>query len=211
MIDAFLGRFPRLGDGVYVSATAAVIGDVTLGDGASVWFGASLRGDVHWIEVGAGSNVQDNATVHVSRGTHPCRIGCHVTIGHNAVVHGCTIEDSVLIGMGAVVLDGAVVGAGSLVGAGALVTGGTVIPPASLVVGAPARVARPLTADEVARNRANAEHYVRMSAIYRGQPDPGPSASAPRRAEPAAGMAPAAGAEPAENPFYTDERPTPAL
>ena len=194
MTDSFLGRSPRLGADVYISDTAAVVGDVTLGDGASIWFGASLRGDVHWIEVGVGSNVQDNATVHVSRGTHPCRIGAHVTIGHNAVVHGCTIEDDVLIGMGAVVLDGAVIGVGSLVGAGALVTGNTIIPPGSLVVGSPGRVVRQLGDDEVARNRANALHYVRMSAIYRGHPDPTPSASAPRRGEPV------------RNPFYTDER-----
>ncbi len=172
MIDSFLGQSPDLGDGVYVSDTAAVVGDVTLGDGASVWFGASLRGDVHWIRIGAGSNVQDNATVHVSRGTHPCDVGAGVTIGHNAVVHGCTIEDDVLIGMGAVVLDGAVIGAGSLVGAGALVTGGTVVPPRSLVLGSPARVVRPLTEAEVERNRANAAHYVRMARMYRGVDTP---------------------------------------
>ena len=139
---------------------------------ASIWFGASLRGDVHWIHVGASSNVQDNATVHVSRGTHPCWIGTGVTIGHNAVVHGCTVEDDVLIGMGAVVLDGAVVGAGSLVGAGALVTGGTRIPPRSLVLGSPARVVRPLTEAEVERNRANAAHYVHMARMYRGVETP---------------------------------------
>lgn len=182
MIDPFLGRSPRLGADVYVSDTAAVVGDVTLGDGASVWFGASLRGDVHWIRVGPGSNVQDNATVHVSRGTHPCRIGAGVTVGHNAVVHGCTVEDDVLVGMGAVVLDGAVVGAGSLVGAGALVTMGTVIPPRSLAVGQPARVVRELTEEEVERNRANAAHYVRMSRMYLGLDAPSP------------------------NPFYVDER-----
>jgi carbonic anhydrase/acetyltransferase-like protein (isoleucine patch superfamily) len=168
MIDSFLGRTPALGDDVYVSETAAVIGDVTLADGASVWFGASLRGDVHWIRIGAGSNVQDNATVHVSRGTHPCDVGAGVTIGHNAVVHGCTIHDNVLVGMGAVVLDGAEVGAGSLIGAGALVTGGTEIPPRSLVLGSPARVVRALTEAEVERNRANAVHYVRMARMYRG-------------------------------------------
>lgn len=183
MIDSFLGRAPRFGAEVYVSDTAAVVGDVTLGDGASIWFGASLRGDVHWIEVGVGSNVQDNATVHVSRGTHPCRIGGGVTIGHNAVVHGCTVEDDVLVGMGAVILDGAVIGRGSLIGAGALVTGGTVVPPRSLVVGAPARVVRPLTEEEVERNRANAAHYVRMSRMYLGFETP-----------------------PA-NPFYEDDRP----
>lgn len=187
MIDAFLGCSPALGDGVYVSDTAAVVGDVTLGDGASVWFGASLRGDVHWIWVGAGSNVQDNATVHVSRGTHPCWIGEGVTVGHNAVVHGCTIEDDVLVGMGAVVLDGAVIGVGSLVGAGALVTGGTVVPPQSLVIGSPARVVRTLTDAEVERNRANAAHYVGMARMYRGvdRPPVNPFYSGPRvRSEP---------------------------
>ncbi len=190
MIEPFLGQSPRLGRDVYVASTAAVIGDVTLGDGASVWFGASLRGDVHWIEVGAGSNVQDNATVHVSRGTHPCRIGERVTVGHNAVVHGCTVEDDVLIGMGAVVLDGAVIGAGSIVGASALVTMNTVVPPRSLVLGAPARVVRPLTDEEVERNRANAAHYVRMAAMYRGEAAPATTADG----------------DGAANPFYTDQR-----
>ncbi|MEM7786243.1 MAG: gamma carbonic anhydrase family protein [Bacteroidota bacterium] len=182
MIDTFLGRAPRLGADVFVADTAAVIGDVTLGDGASIWHGASLRGDVHWIEVGAGSNVQDNATVHISRGTHPCRLGAGVTVGHNAVVHGCTVEDDVLVGMGAVVLDGAVIGEGSLVGAGALVVGETAVPPRSLVLGAPARVARTLTEAEVERNRANAAHYVRMSRMYLGLDTPG------------------------TNPFYVDRR-----
>ena len=183
MTRPFLGLAPRIAPDVFVADTAAVVGDVTLGAGASVWYGASLRGDVHWIEVGPRSNVQDNATVHVSRGTHPCRIGAGVTVGHNAVVHGCTVEDDVLIGMGAVVLDGAVIGAGSLVGAGALVTGGTVVPPRSLVLGAPGRAVRTLTDDEVAANRANAAHYARMATMY-AAPD------APRR-----------------NPFYRDERP----
>ena len=178
----FIGRAPRLAGENFVAPTAAIVGDVTLGAGASVWYGASLRGDVNWIEVGAGSNVQDNATVHASRGTHPCRIGARVTIGHNAVVHGCTVEDDVLIGMGAVVLDGAVIGAGSLVGAGALVTMNTVVPPRSLVVGSPARVVRPLSDEEVARNRANAAHYVGMSRVYLGLD------------------------RPEANPYYQDER-----
>ena len=173
---------PSSREPVFVADTAAVVGDVSLGAGASVWYGASLRGDVHWIEVGAGSNVQDNATVHVSRGTHPCRLGAGVTVGHNAVVHGCTVEDGCLIGMGAVVLDGAVIGAGSLVGAGALVTTNTVVPPRSLVVGSPARVVRALTDAEVERNRANAVHYVRMSRMYLGLDVP------------------------ESNPFYTDAR-----
>ena len=187
MIDSFLGRTPRFDATNYIAPTAAVIGDVTLGEGASIWFGASLRGDVHWIEVGAGSNVQDNATVHVSRGTHPCWIKERVTIGHNAVVHGCTIEDDVLIGMGAVVLDGAVIGEGSIVGAQALVTMNTIVPPRSLVLGSPARVVRELADEEVERNRANALHYVRMSRMYLGAD------------------------RPETNPFYADERPSVAL
>jgi carbonic anhydrase/acetyltransferase-like protein (isoleucine patch superfamily) len=178
----FIGRTPRLLGGNYVAPTAAVVGDVTLGEGASVWHGASLRGDVNWIEIGAGSNVQDNATVHVSRGTHPCRIGARVTIGHNAVVHGCTVGDDCLIGMGAIVLDGAVIGAGSLVGAGALVTSNTIVPPGSLVLGSPARVKRALSDEEVEANRANAAHYVGMSRIYAGDEHP------------------------AKNPYYRDER-----
>ncbi len=182
MIESFLGRSPRLGRDVYVSPLAAVVGDVALGDGASVWHGASLRGDVHWIEVGPGSNVQDNATVHVSRATHPCRLGAHVTVGHNAVVHGCTVEDGVLVGMGAVILDGAVIGAGSTVGAGALVTGNTIVPPHSLVLGSPARIVRALSPDEIGRNRANAAHYVRLARILLGLDTPD------------------------ENPFYRDER-----
>ena len=172
MTDSFLGLHPRFDDSNFIAPTAAVIGDVTLGRGASIWYGASLRGDVHFIRVGAGSNVQDNATVHVSRGTHPCVIGDGVTVGHNAVVHGCTVEDDCLIGMAAVVLDGAVIGAGSLVGAGALVTGNTIIPPGSLVLGAPARAVRSLTEAEVETIRANAAHYVRMSAMVRGEAAP---------------------------------------
>ena len=184
MIAPFLDTHPTLGPDVWVAETAAVVGDVTLGAGASIWHGASLRGDVHWIAVGTGTNVQDNATVHVSRGTHPCTLGDYVTIGHNAVVHGCTVEDGVLIGMGAIVLDGAVIGAGSLVGAGALVSGGTLVPPRSLVVGSPGRVVRELTDEEVERNRANAVHYVRLAAMVDGR------------------LRPDAGADGRVNPFY---------
>ncbi len=182
MIDSFLNHSPHFNDSNYIAPTAAVVGDVTLGDGASIWFGASLRGDVHWIEIGARSNVQDCAVVHVSRGTHPCKIGEGVTVGHSAVVHGCTVQDDCLIGMGAIVLDGAVIGQGSIVGANALVTMNTIIPPRSLVVGSPAKVTRSLTDEEVERNRANAAHYVRMSMMYMGRDLP------------------------PINPFYVDER-----
>lgn len=182
MTDSFLGCAPRLDESNYIAPTAALIGDVALGESTSIWFGASLRGDVHWIEVGARSNVQDCAVVHVSRGTHPCKIGDGVTIGHSAIVHGCTVEDDCLIGMGAVVLDGALIGEGSTVGANALVTMNTIIPPRSLVLGSPGKVVRQLTEEEVERNKANATHYVRMSGMYLGI-DP-----------------------PKTNPFYVDER-----
>jgi len=168
MIEPFLGLHPTVPASAWVAPSAAVVGDVVLGEGASVWYGASLRGDVHYIRVGARSNVQDNAVLHVSRGTHPCVLCDDVTIGHSAVVHGCTVEDACLIGMGAVVLDGARIGTESVVGAGAVVTPGTEIPPRSLVLGAPARVARPLAEAEVEAIRANAAHYVRLARMYAG-------------------------------------------
>lgn len=172
MTEPFLDTAPQLDATAWVAPTAAVIGDVSLGEGASVWYGASLRGDVQYIRVGARSNVQDNAVLHVTRGTHPCVLGEDVTVGHSAVVHGCTVEDGCLIGMAAVVLDGAVIGAGSIVGAQALVTKDTVVPPRSLVLGSPARVVRALTEEEVAGVRANATHYVRLARMYAGTDRP---------------------------------------
>ncbi len=185
MTEPFLGISPQLGAGVWIAPSAAVVGDVALGAGASVWYGAVARGDVHYIRVGAGTNVQDLAVLHVSRGTHPCVIGEGVTVGHSAILHGCTVEDDVLVGMGAVVLDGAVVGAGSIVGAKALVTKDTVVPPRSLVLGAPARVVRSLSDEEVASNRANARHYVRLARMYAGEerPDANPFYERPTRAD----------------------------
>lgn len=172
MIRSFLGADPHYDDSNFIAPSADVIGDVTLGRGVSIWYHATVRGDVNWIRIGEGSNVQDNAVVHVTHGTAPTQIGAYVTIGHGAIVHGCTIEDGVLVGMGAVILDHAVIGEGSLVGARALVTGGTQIPPRSLVVGVPAVVKRQLTDDEVRNVRSYAENYLRYSAIYRGEVTP---------------------------------------
>ncbi|HEY8395023.1 MAG TPA: gamma carbonic anhydrase family protein, partial [Thermaerobacter sp.] len=149
---------PEIARGAYVAPGAVVIGRVFLGEGSSVWFGAVLRGDLDEIRIEDGTNVQDNAVLHVDRG-RPCRVGRGVTIGHGAIVHGCTIEDDCLIGMGAVILSGARIGRGSLVGAGALVPEGRHIPPGSLVLGVPARVVRPLTAEEQASIRAAAARY----------------------------------------------------
>ena len=167
MTSDFLGRSPRFDASNYIAPTAAVVGDVALGEGASIWFGASLRGDVHWIEVGPQSNVQDNATLHVTEGVAPCLVGADVTIGHNAIVHACTVEDLCLIGMGAVVLDKAVIRTGSIVAAGAVVPPGKDYPPGSLLIGSPAKVARPVTAAEAASLRDSARRYMLAASQYR--------------------------------------------
>ncbi len=172
MIREFLGIQPRLEGNNFVAPSALVLGDVVLGEWASVWYGAVVRGDVNYVRIGRESNVQDNAVIHVTHGTAPCVIGERVTIGHAAVVHGCTVEDEVLIGIGAVVLDGAVVGRGSIVGARALVPAGKVIPPRSLVLGVPGRVVRTLGDSEVASIREYAANYKRYAAIYLGLEQP---------------------------------------
>jgi carbonic anhydrase/acetyltransferase-like protein (isoleucine patch superfamily) len=150
---------PAVHPDAFVADGARVIGAVALGERASVWYNAVVRGDVARVSIGPCSNIQDNVSVHVD-GSHPADIGEYVSIGHNAVVHGCTIGDGSLIGMGSVVLSGAVIGAGSLVAAGAVVLEGTEIPPRSLVAGVPAKVRRELTDDEVAGLRDNAERYL---------------------------------------------------
>lgn len=155
---ALPGKTPVIDSSAFVAAGARVVGDVTLGEGASVWYNAVLRGDSDGILVGAGSNLQDNVSVHVDAG-HPVVIGENVSIGHNAVVHGCTVGDGSLIGMGSVVLSGAVIGDGCLVAGGAVVLEGAVIPPGSLVAGVPAKVRRELTAEERAGILRNAETY----------------------------------------------------
>jgi len=168
MIREFLGIFPTFNDKNWIAPSADVIGDVVLGEESSIWFNATVRGDVNRIRIGDFSNVQDNAVVHVTNRTAPTKIGNYVTVGHSAVVHGCTIEDNVLVGMGAIILDHAIIGRDSIVGAKALVTSRTVVPPRSLVVGSPAKVVRELTDEEVAYVRKFADNYVYYSAIYRG-------------------------------------------
>lgn len=158
-LDTFLRKQPRLGEGVYLARGAAVLGDVTIGAHSSIWYQTTLRGDINRIVVGHHTNVQDNSVLHVAD-DFPCLVGSWVTIGHSAVVHACTVGDEVLIGMGAVVLDGAVVGEQSLVGAKALVTQGMKIPPGSLVLGAPAKIVRALTPEERAHLKWWAQKYV---------------------------------------------------
>jgi carbonic anhydrase/acetyltransferase-like protein (isoleucine patch superfamily) len=157
---------PVLGAGVFLAETCAVIGDVVLGDHASVWYGSVVRGDVNPIRIGARTNIQDNTVIHVTAGYLGATIGVDVTVGHGVILHACTIEDDCLIGMGAIVLDGSRVGRGSLVGAGALVTPGTDIPPGSLVLGSPAKVKRPVNEREREQIRAGATHYVEVAARY---------------------------------------------
>jgi carbonic anhydrase/acetyltransferase-like protein (isoleucine patch superfamily) len=157
---------PRIGRGVFLAETCAVIGDVELGDDASIWYSAVVRGDVMPIRIGARTNLQDGAIVHVTAGRFGTTIGSDCTIGHGAIIHACTVEDLCLIGMGATILDGSVIGRGSFVGAGALVTPGTVIPPDSLVLGSPARVKRAVYAKERAQIESGAAHYVELARRY---------------------------------------------
>lgn len=176
MTEPFLGARPVVDATAFIAESARVIGDVHLGPESSVWFGAVIRGDVNRIRIGAATNIQDNAVVHVTNRTAPTTIGDRVTVGHSAVVHGCTVENDVLVGIGAVILDHAVIGHDSLVGARALVTGGMRVPPRSLVLGSPARVVRSLTDEEVVQVHAYARNYVTYARIYRGieRPDVNP-------------------------------------
>ncbi|HEY7775159.1 MAG TPA: gamma carbonic anhydrase family protein [Kineobactrum sp.] len=154
-----------LGAGHFIAPSAAVIGRVTLGDRSSVWFSCVLRGDAERIEVGAGSNIQDGAVLHADPG-FPMIVGDNVTVGHKAMLHGCTIGDGSLVGIGAVVLNGARIGRNCLVGAGALVTEGMEIPDGSLVLGAPAKVRRQLSEEQQAALALNAGHYISNAALY---------------------------------------------
>lgn len=166
LIKGIGGREPKIDGEVFVAPTASVIGDVTLEAGASVWYGAVLRGDVEKISVGASSNVQDNCTLHADPG-FPVTVGERVSIGHNAVVHGATVEDDCLIGMGATVLNGALIGAGSLVAAQALVPQGMRVPAGSLVAGVPAKVKRELTEEERQGVTLNGTMYAELAKAHR--------------------------------------------
>ncbi|MSU24520.1 MAG: gamma carbonic anhydrase family protein [Opitutus sp.] len=160
-----LGKTPDTARALFVAANATVVGDVTLGAQSSVFYGAVLRGDIARIVVGEGSNIQDNAVVHLAD-DHDTIIGAWCTIGHGAIVHACTVEDECLIGMGATVLDGARIGARSIVGANSLVPQGMIVPPGSMVYGSPAKVVRALTAAEQAGLRQWAEKYVEVAMAH---------------------------------------------
>ncbi len=166
MIISLGNKTPKISEGVFVAQTAVVIGDVEIGEGSSIWFGTVVRGDVNRITIGKNTNIQDNSTLHVTKGEYPLAIGNDVTVGHGAVIHGCTIEDGCLIGIGAVVLDGAVIGKGSIVGAKALVTSGSVIPPHSLVMGVPAKVVKNLGEGSLDATKVFRDSYLEIMRMY---------------------------------------------
>lgn len=161
----FLEREPSIHPSAFIAPSADIIGDVTIGEESSIWYGCVLRADINRIEIGERSNLQDGSVVHLSD-RFGVSVGDDVTIGHKALIHACTVGDGALIGMGAILMDGAVIGASSIVGAGSLVLGGTQIPPDSLVVGSPARVVRRLTPEECREGRRLAEKYVMVSRRY---------------------------------------------
>ncbi len=163
----FKGQSPTLGADVFVAENATVIGDVHLGDEASVWFGVVVRGDYFPIRIGARTNVQDNAVLHITRDLAATTLGDDVTVGHSAIIHGCTVGHRCLIGMGSVVLDGAVIGDDSFVAAGSLVTPRKVFPPRSFIRGRPATLARPVNDEELAWISASAASYVAYARDFR--------------------------------------------
>ena len=173
------GRTPRLAPDVFVAATAAVVGDAEIGAASSVWFGATVRGDMGLIRIGAGTNIQDGSVIHVTSGGGDVSIGDEVTVGHLAIVHACTLADLCLIGMGACLLDGVTVETRAMVAAGALVTPGKRVPGGQLWAGSPARYKRDLTAGEIDEIAESARHYAALAADYRAAtPLPRPGSSA---------------------------------
>ncbi len=173
-IEIYEAFTPEIHPTAFVAPSADVIGRVTLHEESSVWYQTTLRGDINEIVIGPRSNIQDNAVVHLAD-DYGCYVGEFVTVGHSAIIHACTVKDEVLVGMGAIILDGAVIGERSIIGAGALVTGGTVIPPGSLVLGSPGKVVRTLSLDEQKNVKYWAEKYVIQSRKFlsRGAPPHG--------------------------------------
>jgi carbonic anhydrase/acetyltransferase-like protein (isoleucine patch superfamily) len=169
VILAYDGLSPSIAPSAWIAPGAVVTGDVRIGEGSSVWFQSVVRGDVNHVRIGARTNIQDLSMVHVTGGTHPCLVGDDVTVGHRVVLHGCTVGDRCLVGIGAIVLDGAVLEPESMVGAGALVPPGFVVPAGKLVLGAPCKVKRDLTSAERAFFLDSARRYAGYAARYRGE------------------------------------------
>jgi carbonic anhydrase/acetyltransferase-like protein (isoleucine patch superfamily) len=166
MIIPHKGIEPTIPDSCFIAPSADIIGDVVMGENSSAWFQTVIRGDVNFIRIGNRTNVQDHACLHVTRKTHPLIIGDDVTIGHRVTLHGCTLRNRILVGMGAVVMDGAIINDDSIIAAGALVTKGKEFPPKSLIQGSPAKVVRELNDDELFFLRKSAQNYVGDTALY---------------------------------------------
>jgi carbonic anhydrase/acetyltransferase-like protein (isoleucine patch superfamily) len=167
MIRTYRGVMPRIATSAYIDPSAQIIGDVVVGERTSVWPNVAMRGDVNYIRIGDETSIQDNTVVHVDSKVFPCLVGNRVTVGHAAVLHGCTVEDGALIGIGAIILNGAKIGSGAIVAAGALVPEGMEVPPNTLVMGTPARPKRPVAPEEQQRFQENCDNYVRLCAIYK--------------------------------------------
>jgi carbonic anhydrase/acetyltransferase-like protein (isoleucine patch superfamily) len=166
LIRAFEGKYPSIHKKSFIADSADIIGEVTIEEEANIWYGAVLRGDVNYISIGRGSNIQDNCTVHTSPRNFPAVIGQYVTIGHNAIIHGCVIGDNCLIGMGSIILDGAEIGEGTIIGAGSIVSQGKKIPSGVLCLGSPARVIRELTVEEKQKIKETAKSYISLYNKY---------------------------------------------
>ncbi|MCC3304806.1 gamma carbonic anhydrase family protein [Sneathiella sp. HT1-7] len=168
-IIPFKGTSPTIAKDAFIAPSAFVIGDTVIGEGSSIWFNCVVRGDVHSIRIGKRTNIQDGTVIHVSGGTHSTTIGDDVLVGHNCLIHGCTLENGSFVGMGAIVLDGAVVETGAMVAAGALVTPGKRVPSGELWGGSPAKCLRKLTDEQKADLTSGAHHYAELAQVYRAE------------------------------------------
>ncbi|MDQ3087895.1 MAG: gamma carbonic anhydrase family protein [Acidobacteriota bacterium] len=169
MIKTYENLTPKIHETAFIAETAVIIGDVEIGEQASIWYGSVLRGDVNYIRIGNRTNIQDASIIHVSSKTHPTILEDEITVGHRVTLHGCYVETGCLIGIGAIILDGVRVGANSLVAAGSLLTPNTIIPPRSLVMGTPAKVKRELDDEEIKNLEKSWRNYVLLSRLYQNR------------------------------------------
>ncbi len=167
MIYKYEDKYPKIDESAFIAASADIIGDVTIGEDCSIWFGAVLRGDEKYIKIGKGTNIQDNCTVHINAEKYGTDIGEYVTAGHGAILHGCKVGNYCLIGIGAIVLDGAEIGEYTIIGAGSMVTGGKKIPSGVLAIGSPAKVVRELTEEEKKGLKESAENYIKYGRKFK--------------------------------------------
>jgi carbonic anhydrase/acetyltransferase-like protein (isoleucine patch superfamily) len=167
LIRSYRSHWPQIAPSAYIDPATVIIGNVTIGERSSVWPGVVIRGDVHWIRIGSRTNIQDGSVLHVMKDTHPLVLGDEVTVGHGAILHGCTIESRVLIGMGSILLNGVKIGTGSIIAAGTLVPEGTVVPPGSLFMGHPGKFRRALTDEDQESIKAYAARYIEYSETYK--------------------------------------------